>query len=88
MEYICGACKQKVSADLIIYKLHTEQHIVDLVKHDHPSWVESDGLCKKCLEYYENEIKGSTFKDAACVIRQRKAKNFFTGITKFFNGGK
>ena len=71
----------------MVYKLHTEDHIVDLVKHDHPDWVESNGMCQKCLQYYEDEIKGSVFKDAACALRQRKAKIFFSGIAKFFKGG-
>ena len=88
MEYMCGACGQKVSADLLVYKSHTEKHIMDLVMHDHPNWVESNGLCQKCLKYYEDEIKGSTFKDADCVLRRRKARDFFSGIAKFFKGNK
>ena len=88
MNYLCSVCNQKVSADLMVYKMHTENHIVDLVKHDHPNWIESNGLCQKCLKYYEEEIKGSTFKDADCALRQRKVKGFFFGITNFFKGQK
>ena len=87
MDYICSLCKQSVSGDLMVYKLHTDNHIVDLVKDDHPEWIESNGLCRKCLEYYENEIKGSVFEDAACVLRQRKVKNILEGVAKFFKGG-
>lgn len=86
MDYTCGVCGQKVGADLMVFTFHTENHIVDLVKYDHPGWVEKDGICKKCLEYYKQEIEGSTFKDAACAIRQRKAKGFWANIKELFTG--
>ena len=84
MDYKCSVCGQKVDGDLIVLTSHTETHIIDLVKHDHPDWAQKDGLCQKCLEYYRNEIEGSTFKDAACAIRQRNAKNLWSQIKGFF----
>jgi hypothetical protein len=85
MDYKCSVCNQKVDGDLMVFKFHTESHIVDLVKHDHPSWVEKDGVCEKCLEYYQNEIRGSVFKDAACALRQRKIKNIWSNVVTFFS---
>jgi len=84
MEYTCSICEEKVEGDLISLKDHTEKHIIDLLKADHPDWVEDDGICQKCLDYYKGEIDGSTFKDAACALRRRKVKGFFAKIKGFF----
>ena len=88
MDYVCSVCGQKVAADLMVFKLHTEKHIIDLVKHDHPNWIDSEGLCKKCFDYYKQEINGTTFKDAACAVRQRNLQTFFSGITNLFKRKK
>jgi len=88
MEYQCTLCGSKVSADMMIYRDHMNKHIVELIKTDHPEWVEDSGSCRKCVEYYESELKGSTFQDAACVKRQRKIKKFFDKITGIFAGNR
>ena len=88
MQYQCAACGTIMSGDLLVYVDHTEKHIVDLVKHDHPDWVEKDGLCQKCLEYYKAELHGSVFKDAPCVLRQRKIKKFWQAVTGIFGENK
>lgn len=84
MEYQCSVCNTKVSGDLMVYKKHTEQHIIDLLKHDHPEWIEDNGLCKKCYEYYSAEIKGSVFKDAPCALRIRKIKQILKPLWNLF----
>ena len=53
MEYQCSACGAKVSADMLVYREHVNKHIVDLIKVDHPDWIEQGGICKKCIQYYE-----------------------------------
>ena len=80
MEYTCGVCGKKVGADMMVYREHTEKHIVDLVKVDHPDWVETDGMCKKCIEYYKAELKGTIFGDAPCALRIRKIKKIWGKI--------
>jgi hypothetical protein len=87
MNYQCTVCGQ-VSHELLSYVSHTETHIVELLKHDHPEWVEGDGVCKKCLDYYHAELKGSVFKDAACVLRQRKVKGVWRDIAGVFSREK
>ena len=79
MAYACGVCGEKGFGDVVIFKDHTDKHIVDLLKHDHPHWVEKDGVCQKCYECYKAEIDGSFFKDSACALRNR-AINKFWGI--------
>ncbi len=88
MEYQCSVCKQKVMGDMIVYMDHTQKHIIDLVKHDHPDWVEQDGICQQCVSYYEQELKGGFFGDAKCALRRRKTRKIFDTITSFFRGGK
>lgn len=58
MQYSCPICQEKVSEELTSYMDHTESHIVDVIKEKHPDWVEEDGLCQKCLDYYRKEMKG------------------------------
>ncbi len=84
MEYICSVCSQRVPGDMVLYIDHTQKHIMDLIKHDHPDWGGEDGVCKPCVEYYQKELHGSFFKDAPCAIRRRKVKNFLEKITGFF----
>ena len=84
MEYRCSVCNQKVGSDMLVYLDHTEKHVLELVKTDHPDWVESSGICQKCVEYYRSELKGSIFKDAACVKRRWVVRSFFGKIKGLF----
>lgn len=56
--YTCTVCGEKVEDNLITFKEHTDEHIIDVIKQEHPQWVEQDGICTKCLDYYRKEIKG------------------------------
>jgi len=58
MIYTCPVCEEKIERELPVFMDHTERHIVDEIKKKHPEWVGGDGICKKCLEYYKNSIKG------------------------------
>lgn len=58
MSYRCSVCHKEVEGDLLIFMSHTKEHIVDAIKSAHPDWVEKDGICKKCVEYFERQIKG------------------------------
>lgn len=60
MEYTCGICGEHMPHDLLVYIDHTEKHIMQEIQGKHPEWVEKDGLCKKCLEYYRKELKGES----------------------------
>ncbi len=58
MEYTCGVCRMKVPRDLLVFKDHTEAHIADEIKKNHPEWVEADGVCRKCLAHFKKAMKG------------------------------
>ena len=88
MDYRCAVCDGVVSGDVIAYVDHTEKHIIELIKHDHPDWIEKNGICKKCLDYYKAELHGSVFKDVPCALRNRKIKSFWKSVAGIFGGKK
>lgn len=59
MTYQCSLCHKEVEGDLLEYIDHTEKHIIDEIKSTHPEWVEGDGVCHKCVEYFKNQLKGN-----------------------------
>jgi uncharacterized protein YbaR (Trm112 family) len=48
----CPLCKQEVSENLLELHSRKEKMIIELIKKKNPGWVEKDGACPKCLEYY------------------------------------
>jgi len=58
MEYKCSLCEKKIEDDLTVYIDHTEKHIVEEIQSDHPEWVNEDGICPKCVDYYRKQMKG------------------------------
>ena len=46
---ICPLCNEETD------ELHylTEKYVLDMIKKDHPEWVETDGACKSCIDYYK-----------------------------------
>lgn len=84
MAYSCSVCGEKIEGDLVTLQEHTDKHIIDLLKYDHPEWVKSNGICPKCVEYYRTEIQGGIFKDAPCAIRNRKIKRFWRKLKGLF----
>ncbi|MCK5012632.1 MAG: hypothetical protein KAS66_02345, partial [Candidatus Omnitrophica bacterium] len=63
MEYKCSVCDEHVKDDLLVYINHTETHIMDEIRASHPDWAEKDGLCKKCIDYYRDQLKGKSSKE-------------------------
>jgi len=56
MYYKCPVCSELLKRDLEIVIPHTEKHIVDLIKKRHPDWAEDNGVCKRCHEYYKDQL--------------------------------
>ena len=57
MDYNCPICKMTMSRELAVIMPHTETHIVNEIKKTHPKWTEKDGVCKKCYEYYKDQMR-------------------------------
>ena len=47
---ICKLCGQEVDS---LGKI-AEQWLLKIIILEHPEWVEEDGACPKCIEYYES----------------------------------
>ena len=47
---ICKLCGKKTDS---LYHI-TEQLVLDMIRRDHPEWVQEDGVCAQCIEYYKN----------------------------------
>ncbi|HOX54346.1 MAG TPA: hypothetical protein PLC32_02740 [Candidatus Omnitrophota bacterium] len=50
---ICPICKKRVEEGMIDTCESAYKYVIDSIKRDHPNWVEKDGACPKCVEYYK-----------------------------------
>jgi hypothetical protein len=39
-----------------------EGRIIARIKQDHPEWVEADGACERCIEYYRQMVASARGK--------------------------
>ena len=44
----------------MLFLRHTDQHVIDQIKKEHPEWVAEDGVCKPCSEYYRGQLIGES----------------------------
>ena len=56
MDFICPICEKGMPRELRYIVPHTEEHIVEEIKKKHPKWVDGNGVCKKCYEYYKKQM--------------------------------
>ena len=55
--YTCPTCGSKMERDLLLFKKHTDDHIVAELKKQNPAWVTDDGYCQPCLDYFISQIR-------------------------------
>ena len=55
--YTCPICQESMDRDMMVLKAHTNVHIIDEIKKKHPEWIEENGACQKCVDYYEKAKK-------------------------------
>jgi hypothetical protein len=46
----CKICNEEVDSLSQV----AERWVLDFIKKQHPQWVQEDGACPKCIEYYES----------------------------------
>jgi len=56
--YKCPLCGKEVERDVTLFLDHSNEHVIDAIKKDHPDWVESDGTCQPCADYFEKQLSG------------------------------
>ena len=49
----CSICGADVPAESLEIHRLAEEYIRERIRAEHPEWVESDGACPKCLEFYQ-----------------------------------
>lgn len=54
--YTCPTCGTKMERDIMLFYKHTDQHIVDEIKKQHPRWISEDGFCAKCVDFFKTEM--------------------------------
>ena len=55
-DFVCPTCGKKLPRDIAVIIPHTDGHIIDVIKKEHPPWVEKDGICNKCYTYYKQQL--------------------------------
>ena len=60
MGYRCPMCREMIEGDITVFRNHTEDHIIDVIKNKNPGWVEEDGICPRCVEYFRKEMRGDS----------------------------
>ena len=57
--YTCPVCQKQIERDLVRFLSHTDEHVIEVIKQKHPEWVESDGICHRCYDYYRKQLRGT-----------------------------
>ena len=47
---ICPLCNEETDE----FHYDAERYVLEVIKKDHPEWVESDGACEPCMDYYKS----------------------------------
>lgn len=52
----CPLCNDPV--DKLLYRFHyeSEKSVIDKIKELNPAWTETDGICSRCVDYYQVKI--------------------------------
>jgi hypothetical protein len=56
VDFVCPTCGESIPRELMVIIPHTEKHIIEEIKKEKPDWVEADGICKKCYNYYKSQL--------------------------------
>ncbi len=49
----CPVCNKLQDEEIVDVCNSAYSYLMERIKKDHPDWVEKDGACPKCVEYYE-----------------------------------
>jgi len=52
----CPLCNDAVDELLYRFHINSEKAVIDKIKENNPSWTEQDGICSRCIDYYNIEI--------------------------------
>lgn len=71
---ICPLCGEMHSA--IVYEIEREiaQKMIAKIRGDHPHWIQKNGLCERCVNYYKNLITHPKNRKTIAQIIHQHAK--------------
>ncbi len=88
--YTCPTCGSKMERDLLLFIQHTDQHIVEELKKQHPNWITTEGYCPKCVDYFKQafgkKVDGTGYADGQSAAQEgnigsaEKRKRVILGI--------
>ena len=55
----CPICKKQEKVSIVDVCKDAYEWLVNKIKEEHPEWVEKDGACPKCIEYYKKLPDGT-----------------------------
>ncbi len=71
--YQCPICGEKVPRDLALFLQHGNQHVIDSIRKANPHWDKEDGVCSRCVDYYQKVLRGEPVSQgAACGKKLKK----------------
>ncbi len=53
----CPRCGENIQESILLPHVKAEEYLIELIKRDHPNWVQSDGKCPPCVDYYRTLIE-------------------------------
>lgn len=48
----CPRCGRDIRVPMLLAHAKAEEYLIELIKRDHPEWVQPDGTCRRCKLYY------------------------------------
>lgn len=76
--YQCPLCGRTLARDLMLYLDHTQGHVIEQIKKEHPEWVAENGICQPCAEYYRRQLSGEI--GTANLGPRGRRKRYILGI--------
>ena len=55
--YHCPRCGRSIEESKLLPHVKAEEYLIELIKRDHPKWVQSDGKCPPCKAYYRSLVE-------------------------------
>lgn len=49
----CPVCGKLEPTEIVDVCTSAYGYLIERIKKDHPEWIEKDGACPKCIEYYK-----------------------------------
>lgn len=59
VDYQCPVCGKIIKDAIPLFVDHTEGHILEIIKKNHPQWVSENGVFPPCLAYDRQQLRST-----------------------------